>query len=41
MDDWMEFVLAWLTVVGGTVLFMLTLRLLAWIFDGILLRGWF
>lgn len=33
-------ILAWLIVVGGFAIFMVTLRLLAWIFEVTMLRGW-
>jgi len=41
MDDLMDFLYAWFCVVGGAALLMFTLRLLSWLFDGIMLGGWF
>jgi hypothetical protein len=40
-DDFEEFVFMWLFVIGGFTLFLLTLRLMVWIFNGIAMGGWF
>jgi hypothetical protein len=41
MDDLMDFIFAWIAVVGGAALLMFTLRLLSLLFEGIMLGGWF
>lgn len=35
-----DFILAWLAVVGGFALLLVTLRLMLWLVDVILLTGW-
>lgn len=41
MDDLLDFILCWLLIVGGYTLLLFTLRLMAWIWNGVMLGGWF
>lgn len=41
MDDLKEILLVWVAVVGGTAALFFTIRLMQWLFEGILLGGWF
>jgi hypothetical protein len=40
MEDLWFFILEWLAVVGGFALLLVTLRLMLWLVDVILLTGW-
>ena len=40
MDELWEFILAWIIIVGGFALLLVTIRLMVWLVDVIMLRGW-
>lgn len=40
MDELWEFILAWIITVGGFALLLVTIRLMVWFVDVIMLRGW-
>lgn len=40
LEGLLEFVFAWIIVVGGFAAFLFTIRLLAWLCDVLLLGGW-
>lgn len=40
MDDLIAFIIAWIVTVGGIALFLFTIRVVVWLVEVILLRGW-
>jgi hypothetical protein len=40
MDDLIAFFIAWIIAVGGIALFLFTVRVILWLIEVILIRGW-